>query len=100
MQFPDLELVLQAVVKCAPHAWYSIALELDFTNGQIQEMSSGVATAEGKLQKIVHVKADAVGEQEAAYLLLSACEKIPNPVIGRGFNNCNILESPTLQAYA
>ena len=73
---------MQAVAKCAPHVWYSIALKLGFTDGQIVEMTSGAATAEGKLEKIVRVKADAVGIQETERLLLDACEKIPKPVIG------------------
>ena len=73
---------MKAVVDSAPHVWYSIALKLDFTDGQIEEKTAGLATAEGRIEKLVRVKADAVGEQEAARLLLEACGKIPNPVIG------------------
>ena len=82
MYFPDLELLLKAVMKCAPHEWYSIAVELGFTNGQIVDETSGIATGRGKLEKMVRVKVDAAGSQETARLLLEACENIPNPVIG------------------
>ena len=78
----DLEPVLDAVLKCAPHEWYSIALKLDFSDGQIVEETSGIATGSGKLEKMVRVKAAALGRQVTARLLLEACEKMPNPVIG------------------
>ena len=77
-----MEHVLKAVVKCASHVWYSIAVELGFTDGEIEAKTYGIPTAEGRLQKMVRVKADAVGKQKAVGLLLDACEKIPNPVIG------------------
>ena len=74
--------MLQAVVRCAPHEWYSIGLELGFRDGQITAMTDGLCTHAARLQKIVNQKAGDVGEQEAARLLLEACKKIPNPVIG------------------
>ena len=82
VEHPDLELVLTAVMKCAPHEWYSIAVELGFSHGQIVEETSTIATGSGKLQRMVRVKADAVGNQETARLLLEACANIPHPVIG------------------
>ena len=73
---------MKAVTKCAPNEWYSIAVQLGFTNGQIVEETSAIATGSGKLQRMVLVKAAAFGRQETAFLLLKACENIPNPVIG------------------
>ena len=70
------------MLKCAPHEWYSIAVELGFSDGEIEAKTSVLPSAKGKLQKMVRIKADAVGRQETAQLLLEACEKIPNPVIG------------------
>ena len=80
--FLDLELVLKAVVKCAPNQWYSIAVELGFSEGEIEANTYGVPSAKDKLQKVVRVKADAFGRQATVCLLLKACENIPNPVIG------------------
>ena len=74
--------MLKAVAKCAPDEWYSIAVELGFSEGEIEAKTSGVPSAKGKLQKMVRVKTTAFGRQETARLLLKACENIPNPVIG------------------
>ena len=41
-----------------------------------------IATGSGKLEKMVRVKAAAIGRQATARLLLEACETLPNPVIG------------------
>ena len=82
LEFLDLELVLNAVTKCAPNEWYSIAVELGFSEGEIEAKTTVIPSAKGKLQKMVRVKAAAFGRQRTARLLLKACESIPNPVIG------------------
>lgn len=78
----DLNGVLRAVVSCAPDAWYSIGTELGFTSGELMSMTEGLCSHAAKLQRIVHQKAAAVGEEDATQLLLQACRNIPNPVIG------------------
>ena len=78
----DFTAVLEAVVKCAPHEWYSIGLKIGFTDGQITDMTDGLRTSAAKIEKVVNVKAADIGEQEATELLLEACERISNPVIG------------------
>ena len=69
-------------MKCAPDRWYSIGHEIGFKDGKIGAITAGICDPVGKLQKIANVKADEVGGQETAQILLEACEKIPNPVIG------------------
>jgi hypothetical protein len=75
-----LKLVLQAVLKAAPHQWYSIGLELGFSNSEIEAMTHTLPSAQDKLRKVVLLKADQVGHKRTALLLLESCKTIPNPV--------------------
>jgi hypothetical protein len=77
-----LKLVLQAVLKAAPHQWYSIGLELGFSNSEIEAMTHTLPSAQDKLRKVVLSKADQVGHERTAHLLLDSCKMIPNPVFG------------------
>ena len=79
---PDLGCVRAAVLKCAPHEWYSIGRQLGFTSGQITSMTHALGPGTGKLEKLVDVKAAAVGAEETAGMLLEACARLTNPVMG------------------
>ena len=79
---PDLGCVLAAVLKCAPHEWYSIGRQLGFSLGQLTDMTHTLGSGAGKLERIVDEKAAEVGAEETARILLDACERLPNPVIG------------------
>ena len=73
--------VQAAVLKCAPHEWYSVGCQLGFTDGQLTDMTQSLGTGAGKLEKIVNVKVAEVGGEEAARMLLEACKRLPIPVI-------------------
>ena len=74
--------VLAAVLKCASHEWYSIGRQLGFSLGQLTDMTHTLVSGAGKLERIVDEKAAEVGAEETARLLLDACERLINPVIG------------------
>jgi hypothetical protein len=78
----DLRSVKAAVLKCAPHEWYSIGLQLGFSDGQLIDLAHTLGTGHGKLERIVEVKAAEAGMKATAGMLLDACERLTNPVIG------------------
>ena len=79
---PDLGCVLAAVLKCAPHDWYSIDCQLGYFLGQLTDMTHTLGSGAMKLERIVDEKAAEVVAEEAAHILLDACERLINPVIG------------------
>ena len=73
--------VLAAVLKCAPQEWYSIGRQLGFSLGQLTDMTHTLGSGAGRLERIVDKKAEEIGAEETARMLLDACKRLINPVI-------------------
>ena len=68
-------------MECAAHRWYSIGVELGYTDGQIESMVKGIALDVDKLRKIVNHKKMSEDKGVVAQQLLRACETISEPVM-------------------
>jgi hypothetical protein len=74
--------VVHAVLKYGVCQWYSIGLELGFTGPQIEACTFEIPSPGSKLQALIERKSRECGMMETKKCLLSACEKIPQPVSG------------------
>ena len=74
--------VFQAVLKHGVGQWFSIGLEMEFTGSQIEAYTSNKPTHGSKLQALIELKLRECSVRETEKCLLTACEKIPQPIIG------------------
>ena len=74
--------VFRAVLKYGVAQWFSIGVEMRFTGSQIEACSSDKPSHGSKLQAIIDQKVRECGIKETEKSLLTACERIPQPIIG------------------
>ena len=74
--------VFQAVLKYGVEQWYSIGLEIEFTDSHIRACTFDIPSLDSKLQAIIVKKVRECGVKETETCLLAACEGIPQPIIG------------------
>jgi hypothetical protein len=86
--YADLKYVQRAVLKSASQEWYSIGRQLGFSRAKIITMTHKIDSSAGKLQLVIDTKAEEVGQQVTAGLVLDACERLPNPIIIKEVRKC------------
>ena len=74
--------VFQAVLEHGVGQWFSFGLEMGFTGSQIETCTSDKPLHGSKLQAIIELKVRECGVRETEKCLLTACERIPQPIIG------------------
>ena len=62
--------------------WFSIALEMGFAGPQIKACTFDIPSLGSKLQAVIELKVREYGVKETEKSLLSACKRIPQPIIG------------------
>jgi hypothetical protein len=79
---PELDNVIDAVIKIAPDQWFSFGLQLGYKTGQLDEYTKDLANGAEKLQKVILLYAGANGKVRAAQQVLRICQILPKPVDG------------------
>ena len=74
--------MFQAVVTRGCNRWYALCLQLGYSSGEVDDITSGIPNHPDKIRAVFNKKIDAVGEGDAAAALLEACSQIPHPIIG------------------
>ena len=74
--------VFKAVLKYGSTQWYSIGLKMGFTDPQIKACTHDMPSLSSKLEAIIEMKVRECGAQATGECVLSACERIPQPIIG------------------
>ena len=74
--------MFRAVLKYGVAQWYSIGLAIGITDAQIEACTFDKPSSGSKLQAIIEFKLHECGVKETERCLLSACEGIPQPIIG------------------
>ena len=74
--------VFQAVLKLGVAQWHSIGLQMGLTGPQIKACTFDIPSLGSKLEALIEVKIRECGVEETEKCLLSACERIPEPIIG------------------
>ena len=74
--------VFQAVLKLGVAQWHSIGLQMGLTGPQIKACTFDIPSLGSKLEALIEVKIRECGVKETEKCLLSACERIPEPIIG------------------
>ena len=74
--------VFQAVLEHGVGQWFSFGLEMGFTGSQIETCTSDKPLHGSKLQAIIELKVRECGVRETEKCLLTACERIPQPIVG------------------
>jgi hypothetical protein len=74
--------LFQAVLRLGVAQWHSIGLQLGLTGSQINSYTSNIPELSSKLEALIELKIRECGEEETEKLLTSACERIPQPIIG------------------
>jgi hypothetical protein len=77
---PELKSVTKAVVKVAPDRWLAIGLEMGYSSGELDAFTATIPNQSDKLLKIIYQKADDIGRERTAQLMLEVCKRVPNPV--------------------
>ena len=75
MSLPQRKVIRHVVERCALE-WYRLGIELGYEDGEIQDMTVGIPTPQGKLQVIIERKANEHGKKKAVEALLDACDQI------------------------
>ena len=77
MSLPQ-EKIIRSVVKAGEctSEWYRLGRELDYSEGQLREMTRSIPTLQGKLKAIIDTESNEHGERNAVEALLDACDKI------------------------
>ena len=74
--------VFQAVLKLGVAQWHSIGLQMGLTGPQIKACTFDIPSLSSKLEALIELKIRECGVEETEKCLLSACERIPEPIIG------------------
>ena len=74
--------VFQAVVKYGVEQWYSIGLVMGLADPQIKSCTFDIPSPDSKLQALIMHRVLECGVKETEKCLLTACQKIPRPIIG------------------
>ena len=74
--------VFQAVLKLSVAQWHSIGLQMGLTGPQIKTCTFDIPSLGSKLEALIELKIRDCGVKETEKCLLSACERIPEPIIG------------------
>jgi hypothetical protein len=74
--------VFQAVVKYGVAQWFSIGLAMGMTSPEVDACTFNKPSLGSKLEAIIELKVRCCGVKETEECLLSACKKIPDPIIG------------------
>ena len=74
--------VEESVVRHGQNQWSSIGCALGFTEAEMQARCHDKPMPSGKLQAIIRLKAEKVGEENTTSELLEACKHIPSPIYG------------------
>ena len=85
LSFIDLLLrrkVVAAVLNYGVDQWYSIGLQMLFSDSQIKASTFDLPSPESKLQAIIVRKIYECGVHKTEELLLTACKSVPRPIIG------------------
>ena len=72
--------VFQAVLKHGGGQWFSIGLAMGFTGSEVEVCTADKPSSGSKLQAVIKVRECGVKETEKC--VLTACEGIPQPIIG------------------
>ena len=86
--------VVSAVLKVGSHNWNLLGDKLGLTEGEMSSATSNKPTDPGKLQAIINMKRDELGDRELVRQLLDACEKIPQPILGQVLQRLDPLYNP------
>ena len=73
---------MEAVLKYGVTQWFSIGLVIGFSGAQIDTCTFDKPSHSSKLQAIIELKVRECGVKETEECLLTACERIPQPIIG------------------
>ena len=79
--------IVRAVLKFGVAQWYFIGLEMGFTDSQIMACTFTMPAHRSKLQAIIELKVRECGVKETEKRLLTACKRIPQPIIGAMLEN-------------
>ena len=74
--------VFQAVLKYGVAQWSSIGLAMGMTAPQVDACTFNKPSLGSKLEAIIELKVRKCGVKETEECLLTACKKIPQPIIG------------------
>ena len=74
--------VFQAVLKHGGGQWFSIGLAMGFTGSEVEVCTSNKPSSGSKLQEVIEWKVRECGVKETEKCVLTACEGIPQPIIG------------------
>ena len=74
--------VFQAVLKHGGGQWFSIGLAMGFTGLEVEVCTSNKPSSGSKLQAVIEWKVRECGVKETEKCVLTACEGIPQPIIG------------------
>ena len=75
MALPQEKVIRSVVEECAVE-WFRLGRELGYSHGQVQDMTVGILTPQGKLRAIIDAKSNEHGERTAVEVLLDACDQI------------------------
>ena len=74
--------VVRAVLGCGRDQWFSLGVELGFSEVEINSVCHDKPSHADKLLAIILQKVKQEGEETAVALLLEACKSIPSPIYG------------------
>ena len=74
--------VFQAVLKHGGGQWFSIGLAMGFTGSEVEVCTSNKPSSGSKLQAVIEWKVRECGVKETEKCVLTACEGIPQLIIG------------------
>ena len=74
--------VFQAVLKHGGGQWFSIGLAMGFTGSEVEVCTSDKPSSGSKLQAAIEWKVRECGVKETKKCVLTACEGIPQLIIG------------------
>ena len=78
----DYDSVVRAVLRAGASQWNLIGKELGMLKGEMDSETHHIPSYAGKLEALITVKTNALGKDEVKWMLIKACDKIPERILG------------------